>query len=120
MSGIDYPEIYAFARAMNAELLKPENTDKGHWTDLDLDEIMLEVWYHAAKLQKGIKALQFADSVATAQNAQRDLRKAVLEFAADVGNCAMMVADCAGVLHHTEADLDSAESVIQWAASPNY
>jgi hypothetical protein len=74
-------EIEVFAQAMRNELRA--NAHKGDWTGASLSELSFEVLYHAAKLELAIR--------------EGD-KKAILEFAADVGNGAMMVADVAEAL----------------------
>lgn len=105
----------AYLRAMRAELAKPENLEKEDWEDADPMVLMNDVWYHVAKLLKAVNAWREAGKPALeGKVGVMAVTKAVLEFAADVGNCAMMVADACGALQTTEADLESAEEAVGW------
>lgn len=95
-----FPVVHTvFAPAMQRELVA--NTYKGSWTRYDLPRLKQEMEHHVLKL------FQVMDSMAkdTADNVTSSqwMRNRVLEFAADVGNCALFCADNLGVL--TEKDL---------------
>lgn len=74
-------EIRIMAQAMTNEL--KTNAHKGDWSELDGGEGIHELIYHAVKL---------------ALAARGGHRAAVLEYAADVANHAMFVADACGSL----------------------
>lgn len=84
-----------YVQAMMDQLERDENASKGGWEEMSSAELMNEVWYHAAKLLKAIDTVE--DRVlnvnAHGEHGIREARLALLEFAADVGNCAMMVAE---------------------------
>lgn len=71
-----------FAEAMQREL--DANEHKGGWGDVDQRVLVNDVAYHVLKLMRALRT-----GPATR----------VLEHAADVANCAMIVADSAGVLN---------------------
>jgi hypothetical protein len=82
--------------------------------------LMNDVWYHAAKLLKATQALEaFEEAYPVRGNpdTRTALQRAVLEFAADVGNCAMFVADVTGALTHSEDDLvgEDGEETVEWS-----
>lgn len=110
--------VDAYARAMKAQLQRPENAEKTDWEDGDHVVLMNDVWYHAAKLLKATRALEAhqQDSFGTDPDTRQALLRAVLEFAADVGNCAMIVADVTGALEHSEDDLvgEAGEEAVGW------
>lgn len=114
--------VDAYARAMKAQLMRPENAEKTDWDDGDHVELMNDVWYHAAKLLKATRALQSyqeaspANGMLTQEETEKNLRRAILEFAADVGNCAMIVADVTGALEHSEDDMvgEAGEEAVGW------
>lgn len=81
--------LAAFTKRMRTELASNAHKgDRPGWLSAGSREMVAEVLYHAAKLSYALRQAEQGDG---------DPDK-VLEFAADVGNCAMMVADCAGVL----------------------
>jgi hypothetical protein len=111
---------------MEKQLARPENADKGGWEDGDVALLMNETWYHVAKLLKAVEKLEEVKE-ANAAGARRRNGKyaldvpatffhAVLEFAADVGNCALIVADVTGALEHSEDDAvgEDGERTIDW------
>jgi ribA/ribD-fused uncharacterized protein len=57
--------------------------DRPGWLGMDRSTVLLEVYYHLAKLQKAVR---------------QDERAAIQEYAADVANMAMMVVDVCGCL----------------------
>jgi hypothetical protein len=74
------------------------NSWKGdHWRDQPADELAFEVLYHAAKLAI---AVRLGDTPAS-----------VLEYAADMANCAAMVADNLDLLDQPPRNLDDAAPV---------
>lgn len=83
--GGPYAEVLApFLNMMNAEL--HANSGKGDrpgWLAMDRKTALLEIFYHLAKLQKATKDDDLAG---------------IREYAADVANMAMMLADICGVL----------------------
>ena len=87
-----------YAGAMLGQLIREENQSKEGWESASSDQLLLEVWYHAAKLQKAVQALEKAIEAGASEETRRDIRKSVLEFAADVGNCAMIVAESTSAL----------------------
>lgn len=79
----------AFAGAMVRELAANRHKgDRAGWQQMNGREAVNEVLYHAAKLSYALRQYEQGDGPADK----------ILEFAADIGNCAMMVADVAGVL----------------------
>lgn len=74
-------ELEVFTLAMQHEL--DVNAFKGSWKDHDLDSLMVDLVYHVAKLQVAVR---------------EKYQRGVMELAADVGNCAMFVADVVGAL----------------------
>jgi len=114
--------VAAFARAMEQQLARPENIDKGAWEDGNVSALMNEVWYHAAKLFKSTEALASWDGFGRDPSTGEDLKRALLEFAADVANCAMIVAEVTGALEHSEDDAvgESGETTIDWHVSGHY
>jgi hypothetical protein len=115
LDGYRLAATHAYLRAMRGELVKPENMEKGDWDDQSPDEAMNELWYHVAKLLKAVQSRNDREKNNThGVHGVSVANKAVLEFAADVGNCAMIVADACGALDATEADLESAEEVVVW------
>lgn len=93
MPAIHAPEITPvfrrFVRAMADELRANEHKgDRLGWLTMDERQAVSEVLYHAAKL--AYAARKFKRGAAAPA--------VVLEYAADVANCALMVADVCGVL----------------------
>jgi hypothetical protein len=92
--------VEAFATAMCDELAA--NAHKGrreNWQQMSSERAVAELLYHSAKLAYALRALEDCIDPDEVEPAQA----AVLEHAADVGNCALMAADVAGVLavdHH--------------------
>lgn len=74
-------EITAFADSMRAEMVA--NDHKGGWDKTTVPEMLKDLLYHVAKLAVAV---------------ERDHKQAIHEYAADVGNCSMMLADIAGAL----------------------
>ena len=89
------PEVLTFGAAMMQEL--QNNSHKGDWADMPLGQGVHELFYHVAKL--GLAAKEIGDH-----------SEAVLEYAADVGNCAMFVADNYGALDTRNITVGHAES----------
>ena len=81
----DYAEVLKpFLALMEKEL--HANAEKGgrkEWRSLSPAFVMLEIYYHAAKLQQAVKD---------------DDLSGVKEYSADVANMAMMMADVCGAL----------------------
>lgn len=92
-----YDEVLKpFVSLMEREL--HANSGKGDrpgWLSMSAYDCMLEIYYHAAKLQKAIKDGN-GDGIA--------------EYSADVANMAMMVADICGAIHLAA---ESAQPLIQ-------
>jgi uncharacterized protein YcaQ len=82
--------VRAMARELEANRHKGDRTG---WLAQDPRVLVSEVLYHAAKLSYALRQFQQGDGPP----------ERVLEFAADVGNTALMVADAAGVLVPEEA-----------------
>lgn len=75
----------AFVLRMARELATNSHKgDRPGWRRAGSREMVSEVLYHAAKLTYAVRQYEQGDG---------ELEK-VREFAADVGNCALMVADC--------------------------
>ncbi len=112
--------VKSFARAMEQQLAREENQEKGDWEGADVPALMNEVWYHAAKLLKATEALDKWDGFGRDPSTGEDLKRALLEFAADVGNCAMIIADVTGALQHSEDDAvgEDGERTINWRGYP--
>lgn len=93
-------EVAAFALAMQRELEKPNNLEKGPWTAIHERAHLMEIVYHAGKLARALDALDDARAEARVPDSEavKLAEGAVLEFAADIGNHAMMLADSADVL----------------------
>jgi hypothetical protein len=87
-----------YATAMLVQLGRDENQAKDGWENGSHEQQLLEVWYHAAKLQKSVQALDNAVAGGASAATRNEIRKAILEFAADVGNCAMIVAESTNAL----------------------
>ncbi len=76
--------VNAMARHMKRELLMNRRKgDRKGWLQCEPMQLVLEVYYHAGKLQNAVKTKNLSD---------------VREYAADVANMAMMVMDKCGVL----------------------
>ena len=105
-----------YSAAMFQQLSRPENSVKAGWADATSQELLNEVWYHAAKLLKATTALDAAIARGESEATRVDLRKAVLEFAADVGNCAMIVAETTDALELVgEPDVgERGEEAAEW------
>lgn len=71
-----------FAQSMREEL--EANKPKGNWLDADVDAVVQDLVYHVAKLVIAV---------------QKDDEAAIHEYAADVANEAMIVADIKGVIN---------------------
>lgn len=105
----------AFVQAMADELrANAHKGDRAGWLTMNEREAVSEVLYHAAKL--AYAARKFKRGEETAQS--------VREFAADVANCALMVADVCGVLEpsgeqqHEQHDHEQADEADRPAAPP--
>lgn len=73
-----------FLQQMDTELhANAGKGDRPGWLSMTPDQAMLEIYYHAAKLQKAVRD---------------DDKELILEHSADVANMAMMMADVSGVL----------------------
>lgn len=108
-----------FTAAMHQQLIRPENSTKGGWEGADTAQLMNEVWYHAAKLLKAVETLEDRQlNVARhGEHGIRQARIALLEFAADVGNCAMIVAEVTDALELAwEPEVgESGEEKVEWS-----
>lgn len=81
------PFVSYMDKELHANEGKGDRPDIG-WMSMSADQAMLEVYYHAAKLQKAVK------------NDDTDL---IREYSADVANMSMMLLDvCGGLLPPTE------------------
>jgi hypothetical protein len=79
----------AMVQAMADELRANRHKgDRAGWLTMSGREAVSEVLYHAAKLAYALRQFERGEGEG----------RQVLEFAADVANCSMMVADVAGVL----------------------
>lgn len=79
----------AFVQAMADELAaNAHKGDRAGWLTMTYREAVGEVLYHAAKLTYAARQYDQGDGPA----------EKIREFAADVANCSMMVADICGVL----------------------
>jgi hypothetical protein len=76
--------VIRFAKQMRYEMVA--NEWKGGWLDTDPGYLSREVLYHAAKLELALLA---------------DDKEAIRELAADVANCAMILAERMGVVDRT-------------------
>lgn len=109
MHNPDHDEPFAaFVQAMADELRA--NADKGDragWLSAGAPVMVSEVLYHAGKLALAVREVIGGrpPDPRTAGFSPDDIR----EYAADVANCALMVADCAGVLA-TERPQDAPRS----------
>lgn len=78
-----------FVKMMDKELhANAGKGDRQGWLSMTPDQAMLEIYYHAAKLQKAVRDGDHA---------------LVMEYSADVANMSMMMADICGGL---DTDID--------------
>ena len=105
-----------YATAMLVQLGRDENQAKDGWENGTQDQQLLEVWYHVAKLQKSVQALDNAVAGGASEATRNEIRKAILEFAADVGNCAMIVAESTNALEMlSDPDVgERGEETVDW------
>lgn len=87
--------VQAMARELAANRHKGDRAD---WRAQDPRVLVGEILYHAAKLSYALRQFQQGEGPAGD----------VLEFAADVGNTALMAADAAGVLEARAAEESAA------------
>lgn len=76
--------LIPFSKLMEKEL--HANADKGDragWLNMNREDCMLEIYYHASKLQKATRDSDYP---------------AIKEYAADVANMCMMMVDICGEL----------------------
>lgn len=77
-----------FGEMMSELASNAHKGDRPGWLSMTSRDAISEVLYHAAKLAYATRQFEQGDGTP----------EKVREFAADVANCAMMVADIAGVL----------------------
>lgn len=68
------------------------NAHKGHWRSLTSSDLMAEIYYHCAKLDYALRHQN-------PELGKRVPRDEIREFAADIGNMAMMLYDVEHCLH---------------------
>ena len=92
-----------FAQAMEREMVASHDI-KGHGLPkLNLEKLNFELDHHVEKLKKACSALE--SDMAAGTLPSQWLNNRILEFAADVGNCAMFYTHSYGLLN--EARLES-------------
>lgn len=96
-------EVVRFSVAMLNEL--QVNAHKGDWRDVDHGTAAHEVLYHGVKLALALGAMRRVRDAGE----RAVVRQAVLEYAADCGNCAMMAAHAVGALDLAYLTQDHAE-----------
>lgn len=110
-----HPEVYKFAEQMDRQLRDPGNRDKGDWTEMEPGDAVSETFYHVAKLHKAVERL-----VQSGETPEPLVVKALMEFAADVGNHAMIVADVCNALDADPDYAEQAEKTVGWDSGASY
>lgn len=97
----DFPEVERFAVLMRAELV--ENRRKGELAqESTVTESVLEIYRHVAKLDHAVRMYQ-SGQIGASGSALK-----VQEFAADIGNCALLLLIRLGILPGLPSELAEA------------